>query len=78
MQRTKDSGKKSALCLTLVPFAFHTSNVPSTQMVGTISQLLRTQEDQEVMHALVFVVAVAQKKDIAKRLAAVADLGIVG
>jgi hypothetical protein len=69
LETAPDVAQKSAICLTLVPFALHAFYVPSQYVIDTVSILLQSDEPPEVARGLVLGVAIAQKRDVAKKLA---------
>jgi hypothetical protein len=60
--------KKSAVCLCLLPFAFHSNYVPGDEVIGLVTALLQSDDPTDVARALVFALVIAQNAEVAQKL----------
>jgi serine/threonine protein kinase len=60
---------QSAVCLCLLPFAFHSNYVPGDEVIGLVTALLQSDDPTDIARALVFAVVIAQNTQIAQKLA---------
>jgi hypothetical protein len=67
--RATTLAQKSALCMCLLPFALHTSYVPTQPVVEGVTCLLQSDNPIDVARALVFGAVIMQHHTVAERLA---------